>query len=49
LPLIDHDIGLLKLLLHMLFLSIVDVAFLRRLFFGLLFLFISLFLFCSSA
>ena len=47
LPPIDHDIGFLKLLLFMLFLSRVDVAFLRRAFFDLLFLFMFLFLYCS--
>jgi hypothetical protein len=34
-PPIDHDIRLWKLLLHMLFRSIADTVFLRRLFFGL--------------
>jgi hypothetical protein len=48
LPPTDHDIGFLKLLLFMLFLSRVDVAFLRREFFDLLFLFIFLFPSCSS-
>jgi hypothetical protein len=49
LPPTDHDIGFLKLQLHMLFRSRADVAFLRRLFFDLVFLFISLFLSLTQA